>query len=80
MPRRPPIDDRIHELVAELIDREDWSAISQMFAAAHPADIALVIEHSEEDVQPQLFARIPVDLKADVLAELEEQADVSWSR
>ena len=46
-----------------------------MFASAHPADIALVIEHSDEEVQPKLFARIPGELKPDVLAELEEQAD-----
>jgi len=62
-------------MIYELIRQEDWKTISAVFASAHPADIALTIERAAEEDQPKLFELIPENLKSDVLAELEEQAD-----
>lgn len=75
MARKQPIDNQIHDRINELIEQDNWTAISAMFVSAHPADIALAIEHADEDEQPRLFELIPDELKPDVLAELEEQAD-----
>ncbi len=71
MPTKQPIDDRVYDL----IEQKDWQSVSLIFAKTHPSDIALIIEHSDEEQQPSLFDLIPEDLKPDVLAELEEQAD-----
>lgn len=67
-------NSKIDEKLKDLIERQNWKALSAAFASEHPADIAVVIEHAAHELQPALFALIPKDMKPDVLAELDEQA------
>lgn len=71
MSTKTPIDLKAYDL----IEQHNWEAVASLFEAAHPADIAKVIEHSDEETQVRLFNLIPEDKKPDVLAELDEQAD-----
>ena len=61
----------------ELLDLLDKGALQDVqagFVNAHAADIADVINRAPQDLQLDLFASVKPDLKADVLAELEDVA------
>ncbi len=55
-----------------LIDHEQWQAAAAHLVQQHPADIADIIDQAPSAAREKLFGMLPDDLKADVLAELEE--------
>lgn len=68
------ISNRIRERVNFCIKDELWEQIPELFAELHPADIAEIINHAPEAIQPGLFDLVDEEIKPDVLAELDEQA------
>lgn len=58
--------------VIELLNSNDTLALADLFAEAHPADIADALEQLTPINRPVAWAHIPQDSKGEVLAELSE--------
>lgn len=63
----PPIEN-----IAELLSVDDASAVSALFAEAHPADIADALERLTPEKRPLAWEHIPQANTGEVLAELSE--------
>ncbi|MDP6490958.1 MAG: magnesium transporter [Kiritimatiellia bacterium] len=66
---------KAEDLVLSLVEQEDWDQVAIAIAEWHPADIADLIERSDDDVHRRLFDLVPEEIKPDVLAELEREAE-----
>ena len=58
--------------IVELLDIGDVTAVAEMFAQAHPADIADALERLTPSKRPAAWLHIPKDAKGEVLSELHE--------
>lgn len=58
--------------IAELLDADNVKAIAALFAGAHPADIANMLESITPATRPTAWQHIPEQAKGEVLAELSE--------
>ncbi len=58
--------------IVELLNADDTVAVAELFAQAHPADIADALEQLTPMNRPSAWVHIPKDAKGDVLAELSE--------
>ncbi|MDF7807331.1 magnesium transporter [Pontiellaceae bacterium B12219] len=67
--------NRIKERINFCIKGELWEQIPKFFEELHPADIAEVINNTATPAQNKLFELLPNDIKPDVLAELDDQAE-----
>lgn len=67
--------NRIQERINFCIKGELWEQLPKFFEELHPADIAEVINHAPPSAHNKLFELIPADIKPDVLAELDDQAE-----
>lgn len=61
--------------IRELVRDERWEQVKDAFARAHPADIAVVINHADPEFHDTLFGLVTGELKPEVLAELEAEAE-----
>lgn len=59
---------RVHDLLA----REDHDTLGAFLLTLHPSDLADLVERLDGERRVQLFERIPSDLAADTLAEMED--------
>jgi len=66
---------RIKERINFCIKGELWEQIPKFFLELHPADIAEIINHAPASTSNKLFELIDVEIKPDVLAELDDQAE-----
>ncbi len=62
--------------IRNFIQTEEWDKVRISFADLHPADIADIIDHSPKDHHEKLFSLLSDELKPDVLAELEIDAEI----
>ena len=67
----PHVSQTISNIV-ELLDTGDVVAVSEMFAKAHPADIADALERLTPSKRPSAWLHIPKNAKGEVLSELHE--------
>ena len=67
----PHVSQTISNIV-ELLDAGDVVAVSEMFAKAHPADIADALERLTPSKRPSAWLHIPKNAKGEVLSELHE--------
>ena len=58
--------------IVELLDIGDVAAVAEMFAKAHPADIADALERLTPSKRPAAWLQIPKASKGEVLSELQE--------
>ena len=58
--------------IVELLDIGDVAAVAEMFAKAHPADIADALERLTPSKRPAAWLQIPKASKGEVLSELHE--------
>lgn len=58
--------------VIELLNSNESSALAELFAQAHPADIADALEQLTPQNRPSAWVHIPKEAKGEVLAELNE--------
>jgi len=63
----PPIEN-----IVELLDEQDSSTVAELFAQAHPADIADALERLTPAKRPHAWIHIPIDARGEVLSELNE--------
>ncbi len=63
----PPIDD-----IVELLDEGNSAAVGELFAQAHPADIADALEQLTPSKRPHAWTHVPVEERGAVLSELTE--------
>lgn len=67
--------NRSMERINFCIKGELWEQLPKFFEELHPADIAEIINHAPVSAQNKLFELLSDDIKPDVLAELDEQAE-----
>ena len=67
-----PHSNQITSNIVELLDTGDVTAVAQMFAKAHPADIADALERLTPSKRPAAWLHIPKQVKGEVLIELHE--------
>lgn len=58
--------------IVELLDANNTQAVAELFADAHPADIADALERLTPAKRPQAWLHIPKDAQGEVLFELNE--------
>ena len=58
--------------IVEMLSANNSAAVAELFAEAHPADIADALERLTPDNRPLAWVHIPQDTKGEVLAELSE--------
>lgn len=58
--------------LVELLNADNGAAVAELFAEAHPADIADALEQLTPANRPPAWTHIPKDAKGEVLAELSE--------
>lgn len=58
--------------IVELLDADNVVAVAEMFAKAHPADIADALERLTPSKRPAAWLHIPIEVKGEVLSELHE--------
>lgn len=63
----PPVDN-----IVELLDQDDRSVVAELFAEAHPADIADALERLTPVKRPLAWTYIPESKRGEVLSELNE--------
>ncbi len=63
----PPIEN-----IVEVLDEQNSSAVAELFAEAHPADIADALERLTPAKRPHAWIHIPADERGEVLSELNE--------
>ncbi len=63
----PPIEN-----IVELLDERNSSAVAELFADAHPADIADALERLQPAKRPHAWIHIPEVARGEVLSELTE--------
>lgn len=69
------MSESVTDPIGHCIRNNLWDEIPQHLLKLHPADIADIIEHSPEDIQPRLFDLLSDELKADVLSEMTDAAE-----
>ena len=74
-PAPMPLPEAMEAHIWELIRDDDWDAISGLFATLHPADISEIIDQANREDRERLFALVEDDLKPDVLAEVDPDAE-----
>ena len=58
--------------IVELLNADNSVAVAELFAEAHPADIADALERLTPDNRPLAWIHIPQDTKGEVLADLSD--------
>jgi len=58
--------------IVELLSAGDTTMVAELFAHAHPADIADALERLTPEARPSAWVHIPKEAKGEVLAELNE--------
>jgi magnesium transporter len=66
-----PTDLQLDNIV-ELLDSENERAVEELFAEAHPADIADTLEGLKPNIRHDVWLHVPEPVKGEVLAELSE--------
>jgi magnesium transporter len=69
------MDSDIKDPIQHCIRNQLWAELPELLSKLHPADIADIIEHSPEDVQPRIFDMLSDELKADVLSEMADATE-----
>jgi magnesium transporter len=60
---------RSHDVVIQLMERQHRAALEQLLARLHPADIAFVLENLPADARDQAWMRVRAELRGAVLLE-----------
>ena len=68
--------NRIKERIQFCIEGELWDQIPSFLNDLHPADIAEIINRSSEGIQNILFELVDKEIKPDVMAALDHQAEL----
>ncbi|MBL7075909.1 MAG: magnesium transporter [Kiritimatiellae bacterium] len=66
---------KAEDQVLTLVEQENWEQVAAAISSWHPADIADLIEQASDEVHRKLFDLVREDIKPDVLAELEREAE-----
>lgn len=67
----PGLDDELLDNVAALVAGDQRGMVLNVVADLHPADVALLLRRLPDEDADRLFAWLPPDLSAEVLAEME---------
>jgi magnesium transporter len=64
----------VDRIVAAIADGGDDAGIDRLVAELRPADLAEIIDRLEEGARVEFFRRVPVELRAETLSEVDEEA------
>ena len=66
--------DRYLTQIKELVHRKQYAAVRDLLLPLEPADIALLLEESGQELMPLLYRLLPKELAAEVFVELESDS------
>lgn len=66
--------ERFVEQIEEMIRHKQYAQVRDLFLPLEPADIAEILEESEEEYMPLLYRLLPKEIAAEVFVELESDS------
>ncbi len=68
-------EHKAEDRILALVEQKQWAEVAAAISDWHPADIADLIEQFSDDDPRRLFDLVREDIRPDVLAELEPEAE-----